>query len=550
MDQVLAFLESPRDLDTVALARSTEKALQIIMPWCQMQNVSELVVAKDIHNQALVYAQAIDFSVGAASMGFAIAEDALTLVEFIPQTTDEERQEFLEGIKELAQKGLANAKEAMKGFVNVRTTIEDLLSKMKAEDQEAKIEYSEVSNGFVNVIRRPFTEAKSELAKGIHDLEEFSAMLSKFVAWWNLMAMETSSQISRGRIVIKNDKLHMMAIEARWKDHRKQYAAYVNEIGIVQDRYPKLFNDAKMLGPPAYHQYLAPEGPPPRVGLNPSAKYLHDQKVDPIERPGTNSPAPGDWRNFPEPGHRLRATPARSNSTSTIISEELSSSSYMSASLATVQVLEKNKCLLILQFQCHPSSTRRFTSMRIKWKFRTIRGAPMSPRVIDVAPKQSIGAKNEERHHRKFGVTIPAQFNFAGVAVGPEVNTEWKMAKTLSRAMFFTGSVRGHWRDSAEWTVDENASAMSGIPPHFCVAAVVEYGGVFMMELDIVAKQSGMGSWWSRNHARGEFAVDVDKLHDEFQEYKPSNTWQQWFPLITGEVEGGATVYPQEAVCR
>lgn len=100
--------------------------------------------------------------------------------------------------------------------------------------------------------------------------------------------------------------------------------------------------------------------------------------------------------------------------------------------------------------------------------------------------------------------------------------------------------------------MEENASAMSGIPPHFCVAAVVEYEGNFMMELDIVAKQSGMGSWMSsRNHAKSEWLpVDVEKLQNEFSEYKPASSWTEWFPQISGEVAGGYVVLPQDAVRR
>lgn len=139
----------------------------------------------------------------------------------------------------------------------------------------------------------------------------------------------------------------------------------------------------------------------------------------------------------------------------------------------------------------------------------------------------------------------------AGFNAGPEVNAEWQMRKKLAHAMVITGSVRGHGQDSAEWTIEENASAMTGIPPHFCVATVVQYEGILMMELDVLAKQRGTASWWSsRNQVKEDFVVDIDKARREFQEYMPSRDWRKWFPLISGEVTGGAVVHPQEAVTR
>ncbi|KAF8153797.1 hypothetical protein B0H34DRAFT_66877 [Crassisporium funariophilum] len=57
-----------------------------------------------------------------------------------------------------------------------------------------------------------------------------------------------------------------------------------------------------------------------------------------------------------------------------ILCKDLSWSSYISASVGSVQILEEKKCLLMLHFQCHPSPTHRFYSLAIKCKFLPIRG--------------------------------------------------------------------------------------------------------------------------------------------------------------------------------
>lgn len=121
----------------------------------------------------------------------------------------------------------------------------------------------------VDFIPKPFSEVQGQLTKGIQDLEEFSNVLTKFVAWWNELGMETSTQLSREDGMSKRNfnKLHFQTVERKWKDHRNRYAAYVNEVridsplgrvhvenllqlSIVQDRYPKLFAECMFLASP------------------------------------------------------------------------------------------------------------------------------------------------------------------------------------------------------------------------------------------------------------------------------------------------------------
>lgn len=74
-------------------------------------------------------------------------------------------------------------------------------------------------------------ELQLQLEHSVKDLEKFSELLSKFVAWWNEMEMESNTQLTRESMVIKKfDPLRLKSIESRWKDHRKRYAAYVDEV--------------------------------------------------------------------------------------------------------------------------------------------------------------------------------------------------------------------------------------------------------------------------------------------------------------------------------
>ena len=239
------------------------------------------------------------------------------------------------------------------------------------------------------------------------------------------------------------------------------------------------------------------------------------------------------------------------NSKVIISCNSLTSSSYMSASLTTMQILEEKTCLLIIQFQCHPSANRRFASLEIKWKLKQVDEACPTPRVIDVAPKHAIGARSEETHQQQHQVNHSAQYSFAGGGAGIEVNRKHSVERDISRAMIITGSIRGRQSNTAAWTVEENAGVKSGIPPHFCVALVATYEGSFMMDLDVVAKQHGAGGafWRSVHHPKGQLQVDVDREHAEFKPFKPSETWGQWFPCITGEA-AGSTIHRLEPLRR
>ncbi|KAF9039872.1 hypothetical protein BJ165DRAFT_343465 [Panaeolus papilionaceus] len=149
-DPTFIFLNSAKEYDVTSLARSTRKTLDIILPWCQSQETSVLSLTKDVHDQAIQYAQAIDLSVVAAHNGFTVAEDAISLFELLQttETTPEDRQEFLQGTLELARKGRKNALEAKNKFVDVRNVVEGLARRL-VDDQKAKasLNYKQLVDG-------------------------------------------------------------------------------------------------------------------------------------------------------------------------------------------------------------------------------------------------------------------------------------------------------------------------------------------------------------------------------------------------------------------
>jgi hypothetical protein len=140
MSQPVAIFTPPDDFDAVALARSTRKALKVLLPWCRLSNSyvsftprfatffeasysSELTFTGSISTQALAYAKAIGFSVVAAQNGFDVAEEAVSLGNLIPISTEDQHKRYLEGMLELAKKGHDNASKTLQTFRGVREKV-------------------------------------------------------------------------------------------------------------------------------------------------------------------------------------------------------------------------------------------------------------------------------------------------------------------------------------------------------------------------------------------------------------------------------------------
>jgi len=232
---------------------------------------------------------------------------------------------------------------------------------------------------------------------------------------------------------------------------------------------------------------------------------------------------------------------------------EAISTSFISARLSMVQVLSKGLCFLKLDVQSIRSPHTRIDAMNIRWQFaRSMRNfGSMSPIVKEVAPKQSIGARDEEIRQAKYGLEVPVQASQMGVTVGPKFTADFSADKKVARGMVITGFIQGD--EEAGWRVKENSGAMSGVPSHFCVGVVIQYSGVIAMELELHATQRvefsmGLSLRSQPLHARMAIELDVDSLQHDFEPENPPDTWREWFTKITGDVEGYNLSHSQVAL--
>ncbi|PPQ82111.1 hypothetical protein CVT26_011760 [Gymnopilus dilepis] len=342
----------------------------------------------------------------------------------------------------------------------------------------------------------------------------------------------------------------LLKVDTRERDSEKEENREISQ--EIEDNEPKLFQAGKCTDgfstAQPQHDGKEVEEAIPAVLVSDAASGEQPQKETNL----TSSTA--DKTNLPtnNAGSRPNSPNAPVNRRA-LISKKCYDSSYISARLSNVQILEEKICLLVVRFQCHPSPGQRFTILRIKWQFQGCHDQE-APSLEDVAPKQCIWDKTREHKDTDFKVNIPFQFTIGSIALGPQFEQQWKTQKTIQRGTTLTGSIRGLDGDAAEWTVEENASAMSGVPPHFCIAAVVNYEAPFLMEMEISAIQrrtSNVLPVSKIDQAKSESTlVDVEKLHRTLPDYKPAHGWREWFPEISGEVRGGGIELGKVAFSR
>lgn len=245
-----------------------------------------------------------------------------------------------------------------------------------------------------------------------------------------------------------------------------------------------------------------------------------------------------------------------------LVTETEIADSYLSATLSTIQPLGDRKSLLILNIACHPAPGRRFVNATIIWQ---IGSPPPSsptkpsvavppPKIITLAPQNSVGGWTEEQTKLIWGLTVPVGVGFGGASVNIEPSVGKETQKAVMHAMTILGTVRsGGTR--AHWTVEENKSSQRGIPSHFQLAIVVEHSGTFVSDMDIKAELGG-GLWPTfvqakkgRNGNALKRVIDVVHWKCGEVRWEPGEQgWKKHMAGITGEVPDVIVEFSQAVV--
>ncbi|KAF9555964.1 hypothetical protein CPC08DRAFT_711572 [Agrocybe pediades] len=383
------------------------------------------------------------------------------------------------------------------------------------------------------------------------------------------MSTATKSQIQRTRVVADNlgnaEKTRISGIVKKWDAHGDKYFKYITKMNAVQDHYPEIFklplakqevaSQRSESPPPTYFRSENTPAPFEKKEQATTAMFqspLAKQEQEVAER--SMSPAPSYTHVGNTPASFEKENPAKTTQRQSedrrmlACTPDDNGGSYISASLAMVKKLPDDHCFLQFDIQHHQSHRFRVSHMDLTFSFR-VGSSHSSLAIRGLAPKESIGARNEEAHSKKVGASIPVK----AYGTGAEINAEYQVAKVVEHATVIRGSIRGQNESCAKWTVDENSSAMTGVPSHFCVALVVKYSGVFTLNLAIEAKQSG--SWLKLWHDGPEIRItgskemNIDSLEGHYKAGWPLSRspaeWNDWLGEITGDVSGGSVFHAQ-----
>jgi hypothetical protein len=244
--------------------------------------------------------------------------------------------------------------------------------------------------------------------------------------------------------------------------------------------------------------------------------------------------------------------------------------SYMSIIPTTIQILGANSTLFVWHATFHPAIGRRFSSVIVSVKFtpaptntqvqakskvrQTVRG--VHPSISAYAPHKSFGATSSEQRNISWGLELPVNVPVGPVSLGftPSGSSETK--KEVQHAFTITGSARGSpTRNTCVWTVEENTSTERGVPSELQLAALVQYTGPMMMEVDITGWTAG-GFLPSHNlrpktTAMGrKKVVDPAKFKDFLFEYEfegpdKLGPCKKLLERWTGKVEGAVLEFDQ-----
>ncbi|KAF4611742.1 hypothetical protein D9613_004062 [Agrocybe pediades] len=507
----------PKDVDYLSnLGKDTEQLLQALESICKEKtSLSRPLEQKkgastQITHDALQvqYIQAINDGVVAAQFCYDISEEALKLLRDLKERREMHKDTWKLGDMLIKQAVLLHLKEdrGKEIFEKVQVPIDKLRA-----FEEAKLMLARRDNGAFLYLRNVIGTETAVDQDGIRNISKSMRVLDKltdnarfYLSWWTWMRSWTSPL---GIMAGTDHDSKSNKLSEHWTNINKlclQYTTLVKKLDIGQ---PEDSRHAKV-------------GFARRYG----SKQGEAKSPKPIERPAL-----------------LRV------GNSILISQpsEQTTESSISVKLSMVQILPKGLCFLRLDIQSIGSVTHRVDSMTVRWHFSKATGAPESaedPRVIDIAPKQSTGAKNEEFRERVINAEVPVQVKFgAVVTAGPKLSGQVTTKTKLERATVLTGIIGGHGQQ-VEWRAKENRSLKSGIPAHFCLAVVLKYSSTIVMKVQVDATQRTGKFLFDFSgpviKAEAAFEVDVGTLRREYKPTQPSEEWEVWFPKITGDVEG------------
>ncbi|KAF8153809.1 hypothetical protein B0H34DRAFT_67176 [Crassisporium funariophilum] len=231
---IYIILGTPGAFDFAAFSESTRRLIAMLAPLAQLPDRDRSSLARSISQQAQKYIKTIQLGLQAAQHGFTATEDILALADLMDRSTSEDRERYLIGTLELADKAYTSAREAFEGFRNIRSSIYVLTAQCHEMLENRATIYWTRSQSEATM------RSIGELPQAADVLESFAEQASALARWWDWVRIEVQPRPAKSAIVFDCDSLLLPSVVERWRLLRFQFADYTNMVRQLEDRYPGL----------------------------------------------------------------------------------------------------------------------------------------------------------------------------------------------------------------------------------------------------------------------------------------------------------------------
>ncbi|PPQ80864.1 hypothetical protein CVT24_013166 [Panaeolus cyanescens] len=238
---VYIILNAPSAFDFHALSEATIKSLEVLAPITELRDRSMLIyfriqrIAVQIHE----YIGAIQSGFVAAQYGFTAADDIISLAQMLDTSTPEEREEYLIGTLELANKAYSAVQESYQVLRNVRATMTFLM--------EQQIDQLRSIHSGNQVAGRRMLNAINNIRSQIYILENFAAHAGALARWWDWLKIETDphplAHSHAPSASFDCDSLRNRSVIQRWILLRNQFADFTDMGRRLEGLYPRILAD-------------------------------------------------------------------------------------------------------------------------------------------------------------------------------------------------------------------------------------------------------------------------------------------------------------------
>ncbi|KAF9039866.1 hypothetical protein BJ165DRAFT_1550554 [Panaeolus papilionaceus] len=248
---IYIILGTPSAFDFHTFSEATSRSLELLAPLAELHDTIWSISAEPgfffsspraqaIVGQVHQYIDAIQSGFVAAQYGYTAADDIISLSQVLDSTTKEEREAYMIGTLELANKAYAASTESYQAFRSIGATLVFLMEQYVDELRSGHS--GEIRGGSSSRTLSTMQHLKSQL----YVLENFAAHASALARWWDWVRIEINPRpiayAGMSPVSFDFDSLRQRSVIQLWILLRNQFADYTNMGRRLQGVHPRIMS--------------------------------------------------------------------------------------------------------------------------------------------------------------------------------------------------------------------------------------------------------------------------------------------------------------------